>query len=266
MRVAILGCGPAGLLATHAAIRLGHYVRIYSRPWKSEMFGAMYLHRAIPSITPNDPELTIQVIKTGVREGYAENVYGDAEHPVSWDLFESGPTPGWDLKRAYERLWNLYHHLVVDAEVNSRNALDFALRSDIAFTTVPLTHLCFADHRFEHQKIWVIHGPGDKLIKGVNDEDLMYYNGYTPDGKYGPRGFDWYRFSQINKYQSWEYSHKPAWPAWGSQKLSEGIKPISTDCDCNASLIRLGRFGKWEKGVLTHHAYEEAESALLAMR
>jgi hypothetical protein len=113
----------------------------------------------------------------------------------------------------------------------------------------------------------VVHGDGSEyLIKGVNDIDMMYYNGYPPDGSVGDTiGFDWYRFSQINSYQCWEHSSEPG-PDCNMERYSvnEGFKPISTDCDCCPSLRRIGRFGKWEKGQLTHHAYhqvfEEADS------
>ena len=78
MRVAVLGSGPAGLLAAHACVQQGVEPKIYSLKEKSLMFGAMYLHEPIPDLNdPDRPDHDIMIVKEGTREGYAKNVYGD---------------------------------------------------------------------------------------------------------------------------------------------------------------------------------------------
>jgi hypothetical protein len=101
------------------------------------------------------------------------------------------------------------------------------------------------------------------MIPNVNDDDVMYYNGYTPDGRYGKIGPPWYRYSQINGYRSWEYS-KPPMDIKPFQ-ISEGYKPLWTNCNCYPKFIKLGRFGAWEKQILTHHVYGGTFSALQRM-
>lgn len=260
MIVAILGAGPAGLLAAEAVEQRGHKAAIFSRKVKSEMFGAMFLHSRIPGITSVDPELLIDVIKSGTREGYAQNVYGDTNHPVSWDKFSEGTIPGWDLKKAYDKLWTSFSPQINEADVNSQNIGDLIKNFERVYCSIPAQSLCVDEtHEFKQQNIWIVHGEGG-LIPGVNDMDLMYYNGHPPDGSVaGTVGPEWYRYSQINGYRCWEYRHHPGDAgATDVFSLSEGFKPISTTCDCWLwGMKRIGRFGKFEKQVLTHHTYHE---------
>jgi hypothetical protein len=258
MEVAILGCGPAGLLAAEALVQQGHSPTIFSKKVKSQMFGAMFLHVPIPEVTPPDPEYTIQVVKVGTREGYAKLVYGDPAHPVSWDVIPSGPLRGWNLKKAYDVLWDRYQGIVHDREIGAADILDIEDSFQVVYSSIPLRSICREGHEFTKQDIWIIHGDGKPhLIHGVNDVDMMYYNGYPPDGSVEQtEGFDWYRFSQLDSYQAWEHSSPPN-DDWNDDwyQLSTGEKPISTDCDCWGGVRHIGRFGRWERGVLTHHTF-----------
>ncbi len=246
--VAILGCGPAGLLAAHAAIMRGHYVRIYSRKVRSQMFGAMYLHRPIPNLTDAAMKFEIDVVKRGTREGYAKKVYGDENAPVSWDKFEDGVVPAWSLVAAYERLWIAYAQLIVDIDISQKTLIPIGLNHDIIYSTIPAPFLCVdPSHIFERQAMWVVHG---QLTTNIN---RMVYNG-RPEER-------WYRWSLIRGYRSWEYTVDPRGKPPGTT-ISNGFKPIRTDCDCYPGIRRLGRYGKWDKHQLTHHGYEEVYDAL----
>lgn len=263
MEVAVLGCGPAGLLAAEALVQNGHQPVIYSRKVKSQMFGAMFLHAPIPDVTPLEPEFDIDIIKTGTKEGYAKNVYGDPSHPVSWDLIPDNDEQmrGWNLRAAYDKLWDRHQHLIVDQDLDRTALLWMQEKYPIIYSSIPVKAYCaHLGHEFKEQKIWVVHGDGSEhMIEGVNDHDIMYYNGYPEDGSVdGVEGFSWYRYSQINKYQCWEHSCEPQ-RTWieGWYQLSEGIKPISTTCTCFSHFRRIGRFGRWEKGQLTHHAFHQ---------
>lgn len=275
-QVAVLGSGPAGLLAALAVKHAGQDPVIFAKGEKSEMFGAMYLHRAIPGLHEQDkPDFEIDVMKVGSQEGYAYNVYGDQDAPCSWEQFESGYTPGWDLRKTYDFLWDEMLPKIRVFELNAQHIGSICANYPLVLSTIPAPAYCVQGHAFKQQEIWVVHGEGTHLIDGVNDGNLMYYNGIPHDGSFGDGtiGHPWYRFSQINKYQAWEYSRKPDW-AWkdeeddpfsrlAGRKRSKGIKPLSNNCSCffdYASFVRLGRFGQWRKGVLTHHAYEQALS------
>lgn len=267
--VAIIGCGPAGLLAAHAVAEVGHKPVIYSMRRQSQIFGAQYLHRAIPGITPEQPELTIEVIKNGTSEGYRRNVYGDRDVSVSWDKYQDGEVQGWDMSRAYEALWRKYSAGMYNVAILSDNIKYLLAQYQLVFTTMPAPVACrTGGHTFDRCPIWVLHGPMDEH-RLLRDTHLMYYNGFPPDASVGDIvGPDWYRYSQINGYQSWEYSKKPKGVWREGRTISEGFKPLATNCDCwkgYDNLWPLGRFGKWKKETLTHHAYEEAQYALLQM-
>lgn len=258
MNVAIFGCGPSGLLAAHAAKLRGHEVVVLSRKIKSEINGAMFLHKGIPVLNEVAPDFMITIIKSGVREGYAENVYGDPNHPVSWDKFEPGPFPAWDLRAVYDRLWESWDKKIIDVEYSHALLASLLTTSDKVISTLPRTLLCTGGHEFSSQDIWIERMEGG-LIERVNDDNLMYYNGYTPDpsAKYGMIGPKWYRYCQINGLRSWEYA-KPA----EGQNVVRGYKPIETNCDCWPQVMHVGRFGRWQKQILTHHVFDEVFHAL----
>jgi hypothetical protein len=295
--VAILGCGPAGLFAAWAVEEAGHTPFIYSKKVKSEMFGAMYLHKKIPGLTRPENEFTIDIVKTGTREGYAYNVYGDRNHACSWDKFAGGPTPAWDLKAVYDRAWTAYEGEITDKKISRGLMREILNHFPLVLSSIPAPALCYQAHSFLSQEIWVEHGPAVDAIEDVNDGDMMYYNGVPWDGSFrsSPEenidsdeehqytiGHPWYRFSQIRGYKAWEYGAHPkermAYQIMDYDPepftLSTGKKPIISGCDCWHSddihkppnFIRIGRFGQWRKGVLTHHAYERALEASRALQ
>lgn len=222
------------------------------------MFGAMYLHEPIPLISPTQPEMMIEVVKTGTRQGYAEKVYGDPNAEVSWDKFNTGPTPGWDLKLAYAELWERYSDLIEDATFTPETVGKLTREFDRVFTTIPATATCLDwRHNFEKVTIDVVHGPTN------NDQNTMWYNGGIFLG--AP---PWYRYSRIQKYESWEFGEGqipeqiPTNVLIKNVRVSRGMKPLRTTCNCHPEIVRLGRFGKWDKHAFTHHAYEEVRNAL----
>src|SRR5678809_864059 len=57
VRVLILGCGPSGLIAAHAAYNRGADFIVVSKARKSFMNGAQYLHAPIPGVSIKEPFL-----------------------------------------------------------------------------------------------------------------------------------------------------------------------------------------------------------------
>jgi hypothetical protein len=256
MEVAIVGCGPAGLLSALAVEQAGHKPWIVSLPFKSKMFGAMFLHRAIPEVTPRDPEFHVHIYRTGTREGYARNVYGDSEASVSWDLMPN-VIAAWSLPAAYDLLWDKYEDRIHEVRMGPHELQ--ALVSNFegrVINSIPKHVVCFMPtiHKFDCLPISVVHGP----VKGFEENNVMHYNGanMVENRVTGP---EWYRFSVIQQYAAWEYRDIPSWEAIGTDyAISPGVKVVGTDCDCWEDVLHVGRFGRWEKGVLTHHAYEAA--------
>jgi len=254
MQVAVLGCGPAGLLAAHALKRNNHEPIILSKKVKSTIFGAQYLHRPIPGITSETPDFNVHVWKIGTKEGYAEKVYGDRNAEVSWDSFHPGEYAAWDMRQAYDKLWEMYDSQIFEAPINGAGDVIHLMENyPVIFCSIPRNLMCRGGHEFKGQPIQVLHGHSDDS-PAMNE---MIYNGSEGE-ETDPT---WYRFSNINGYRAWEYREGQARTVYGGDRyqLSLGIKPLSNKCDCWPSLQRIGRFGKWEKGELTHHAFEDAD-------
>lgn len=242
MKVAVLGCGPAGLLTALAVEQAGHIPVILSNPVKSRMPGAQFLHTAIPGLTPDDPELFINFLKRGTAQGYATKVYGRRDAPTSWDAFPEGKVGAWSLARAYDLLWERYRRGIVPVEIGPEQLDAIEDQFDFAFSTIPAQVLCDnSAHEFDSATVWIRTG---RMPQGSN---MIEYNGQPLVG--------YYRSSAIDGQGSVEFGHPVT-------NAHPGVKPLGTGCDCRPFFRRQGRFGLWRKGVLVHHAYFGAKGII----
>lgn len=253
MKVAILGCGPAGLLAAYAAELHGHAPIVFSRKVKSVMPGAQYIHAAIPGLTYN--EVAIKYAKLGTREGYAQKVYGSPDAPCSWDAFPEGVVPGYDMVAAYDALWDRYKPIVLDGLVDHELLAMVQQKYDMVFSAVPAPLLCYGDCFFRSQTIWVAKTHRD-ICEQLGDPCIIY-NGQESDL--------YYRTSLLNGVGATEYSDASLNVVRRGElvpPLVRAQKPLDNNCRCRPNIIRIGRFGQWKKGVLVHDAFKEACDAL----
>lgn len=255
MKVAVLGCGPAGLLAAYAVAQRDYHVSIFSQKQKSVIPGAVFLHEAIPGLTAPTPDGWVEFRKHGSREGYAQKVYGNGDADCSWDLFEEGERPAWSMHRTYDWLWDRFSAYVTDYKLSAFHVAQLLRANwfDLIISTIPAPFLCKTDnHDFRSQSIYVL----DKTIDPTL-ENGMVYNGHPAD--------DWYRTSRLFGSEATESTipfTKECVAELGATQ-SRGYKPIDTDCDCFfAEVARIGRFGRWEKGILLHHAYKQTVQLL----
>lgn len=254
MKIVVLGAGPAGLLAAHAASLAGAEIIVAGIKRKSHMFGAQYLHEWIPNIDTGDPR-HIKYELRGSAADYRRKVYGP-----SWggsvspeDLAENHF--GYDIRRVYGHLWNHYGPYVTHAYFDDSFGIgSFVARAkpDLCFSSLPASLLCRnAEHSFQAQQIWAV---GDAPEMGV------FCPVSVPDDTVicdGTSDVSWYRASRVFEYSTAEWTKKP--PIEGVAMV---MKPLKNNCDCLPDLIRLGRYGKWEKGVLSHTAFFEAQAKI----
>lgn len=254
MKVAILGCGPAGLFAAHAAIEAGADVTIHSKPRKSFMRGAQYLHRPIPGLSQDPFEITYGLV--GTIDGYRDKVYGAGSDVLVSPKTLIGKSQAWDIREAYDAAWDLYHDRI--REYESWNDLwgwertfDIIEKNDLVISTIPAKALCAdPNHRWKSQKVWVTEYVKSENLVGV--DNVVVCSGDPDDW--------WYRQSVI---QGWENTEFPYHTKPNSEgKIHEVEKPIATDCDCFSHIVRMGRYGAWKKGVLSDSAYYETRDLI----
>jgi hypothetical protein len=247
IRVVVLGCGPAGLLAAHAASLHGCDVHILSLKQPSFINGAQFLHEGIPGVT-KEPDGHVLFTKTGSRDGYARKVYGSAKMPVSWDLWENAVSrPAWSMQKSYSLLWKMYVRGIKHFPVNSIEDIEAAeqIGADLYITSLPATSMCYNnEHIFESVPMYV-----SRRFDAPIPENTIIYNGHVD--------VPWHRASSLFGHRSMEFSRRPM----GVNALV-GTKPTAHNCDCNPHWMRVGRFGRWKRGVLVHHAFNEVTRAL----
>jgi hypothetical protein len=263
-RIIILGCGPAGLFAAHAAIGMGHDVRIISKLRKSEMYGAQYLHTSIPGLSDGSAPFKVEYRLEGDLDDYLHKVYGEIIPDRSAITVESlvGVYDAWNIRAAYDRAFELYWQMVVNQPVGASvmHSLIHEDRPDLIISTIPAPGLCLdPGHAFDSRLIWAI---GDAPERGVfaprlvSEPNVILYNGTKDTG--------YYRASNISGYQAVEWPHRTRPPL----KVAEVVKPVRTTCVCwtkereGTRLLRLGRYGAWNRLGHTHQAYWRTLEAL----
>lgn len=259
VRVAVLGCGPAGLLAAHGVTQAAWVrekdaeVQIYSSKHKSPLFGCQYLHQAIPGL--DLPHQKVDYRLTGTLAGYRRKVYGREDVAVSPDLLEASHH-AWDIRAAYDQLWARYEPAIEDYFLSpgSWRLLHDKLRHQVDFviSTVPAPVLCKDTEgcTFESETVWAM-GDAPELGRGIPDHLRQ------PPGSImcnGEGGVPWYRISNVFGYHTAEWP-SDAVPPRGASRVS---KPLGTTCKCNPCVRRSGRYARWQKGVLAHESFLDA--------
>jgi hypothetical protein len=257
-KAAVLGCGPAGLFAAWGLTNRGYAVTIFSKARQSEMYGAQYLHAPVPGLTPATEEpVDLQYKLEGTAAEYREKVYGSIPVKVSPEALKMHHQ-AWDIRAAYDAAWALYGEMVIDTLITPEWMTSGVLDEfGTVVSSVPLPTLCEAKdaHEFHAARIWAM---GDAPRRGQ-------YAPYRPPVSTvecdGTRDRGWYRASNIHGHVTveWPYAKKPPLPG-----IAEVIKPIYSTCDCYMRkpwrFVKVGRYGVWSKGVLSHQAYTTAST------
>jgi hypothetical protein len=167
--------------------------------------------------------------------------------------------PAWDIRAAYDNAWELYGERVQETLITPEWMQSGALDSfGVVVSSVPLPTLCEAKdaHEFHAARIWAM---GDAPRRGQYapfrpEPDTVICDGTSDRG--------WYRASNIHGHVTveWPYGKRPPLPA-----VAEVVKPIYSTCSCYSNstryrFVKVGRYGAWSKGVLSHQAYTTASA------
>ena len=249
--VAILGCGPAGLMVAHAANMMDWDFTIYSKKQKSKLYGAQYLHKPIPYLDCGAP-MTVAYKMVGNARAYRFKVYGpDWDGTVSPEDFTESHF-AWDIRKAYDDLWNVYSGQI-DNCMLSKDSIQVInwMKHDLVISTVPRKIWAEPDDVFESRKVYALGDTEDARVRLYRPDPFTVVCD-------GTSKVDWYRVSNIFGYCTMEWPYKDCWhppPAMGASVVE---KPLRHNSKAAADFIHLGRFGKWDKGVLSTDAFYDA--------
>lgn len=263
MRIAVLGSGPAGLMSAAAALEAtgdltGGSLVILSNNGKSSLYGAQYLHAPIPTYTETRWPAASRVVRytlVGAVDEYKRKVYGPMwDGTVSPEDLDEAHN-AWDIRQTYDALWDDFKDHVERIHMDPaglRMLLDGHTgfgKLDLVINTIPRPMLCREGHQFQSTSIWAAGEAHDRGI-GLNRFKCPDFT-VICNGEESP---SWYRLSNIygHKTVEWPEHTRPPIPS-----IAAVAKPLKTNCDCWPEVLHVGRYGKWTKGVLTHHAYQE---------
>lgn len=285
MKVAILGCGPTGLLAAHACWMSGVDFDIFSKKRKSFLFGSQYLHTPIPRIVEEYEGEDIEYVNIGTPEEYRRKAHGDRWDGVIEDgAFETSHR-GWDIRQAYERLWRRYANKITQYEIKppvpthegyellfsredlpplnpnySRTVEDLRLfEYDLVISSVPRKIWAITGEEFTFSMAWVA-GDAPEHGKFV-PFDLPRDNQILLDGT---DEVEYTRLSKVFGYTSVEWPYKALCkPYEGASQLIRPLAYVPGPYENMANqFLHVGRYGQWEKGVVASDAFETVLEAV----
>lgn len=261
-RAIVLGCGPAGMFATHALALGGYEIRVLSKKRRSEMFGAQYLHKPIPGLAVHPDPVEVRYQLRGTEEQYARKVYGSREVPFVSPGKLNATHLAWDIRAAYNQAFSRYLDLIIDFPNIDGDDLARIIEDEngagtVIVSTIPAPAICTNQaHVFRAQPVWAA---GDAPERGVFSPVRVEPNTVICNGEEFPA---WYRSANVFDYCTTEWPEESPPPIPG---LSLVQKPIDTNCDCwKGRVVKLGRYGKWDKSQYSHEAFYRMHGAVMA--
>lgn len=282
-RVAILGCGPAGLLAAHACSQAGVEFAIFSKRRKSQLYGSQYLHNHIPGITGVNDSVDVKYVVRGTPEEYRRKTHGKFwDGHVAPEDFEPDHK-AWNIRQAYDVLWQKYGHLVNDytvpkgedgyilefgvftnglERIHTSTAVNYDIgldNYDLVVSTLPRVLWMVEGEEFIYSEGWALGDAPEegKFIDIFCDDNTIICDG-TPEKA-------WTRVSRVFGYGSVEWpGYLPEQPHPDAARVLKPLhyKPSASNSNPTRDWLHVGRYGQFEKGVVVTDAYDQVVKKL----
>ena len=263
--IAILGAGPAGMMAAHAVSQAGFQPVIYDRnPDKTRRnAGVFILHDdcglALKSIEVDQRILGAEIYRREANKlfltckAYNSKVYPkEKPKPTSVSIMDAMKHPRlsvFNVAEALDHLWNMYGKYVKPLEI-SGFADVFSLGSVYkrVVSTIPMPIL-FPDIEYFSTDAFVY------VSEAPPEDSFIYYNVGS--------AINWYRCSAVYGVFTAEYANEQA--ALQDGHTIDKLKKVQKVIDCDRKdqlpeipwLTLTGRYGAWDKTCLTHHVYAD---------
>lgn len=260
VKVAVIGCGPAGLAAAHAAAGRGCEVQIFAPKLKTPQNGPLLMQRPLPGINTSHPDGTIhQIVINGSILGYRYKLYGDINIGINGDILVPS-YPAWRHTETYTALWAIYADLITDMHIIPPVLASLHENYDLVVSTANAQSMCmkkdtWRDPSYRH----VFESKAVAITSNCEYPDQPYntiiFNAGENDA--------WVRSSNIFGNTVTE------WPVTAT--IPEGLgsriiqKPISTNCSCFPHVLRTGRFGAFKNETWVDTAYHDTWNAIEGM-
>jgi hypothetical protein len=173
--------------------------------------------------------------------------------------------PAWDLRRAYDWLWKQFEPWIVDyiiptngnVALSGKETAEWIIDyekglkgADLVVSTVPRKIWAAEGDVFESTKIWAL-GDSDPDGGLANQRDFSVICD-------GTDFVSWYRSAKIFGHSTLEFPYFPLWekpPMYGAVIVE---KPLRCSTIGGGNYVHLGRYGAWEKGILTSDVFYQA--------
>ena len=250
MKVIVIGCGPAGLAAAHAAVGLGASVEIVAPRIMTPQEGPLLLQRPIPGINTDHPDGTIhQIVIGGSILEYRYKLYGDINIGINGDMLKPH-YHAWKHPETYRKLWDLYYGYITDYKLTAREMRHVHQDADLVISTASRMNMCTVGHHFLYKEVAVTpessypDQPNNTIIFNAAEDPL------------------WVRSSRVFGVPVTEWPAEPSRGMPGNARIIR--KPIGTDCDCYPHILWTGRFGAWRNETWVDTAYWDTYNAIVS--
>jgi hypothetical protein len=253
LSIVVIGCGPAGLAAAHAAVGLGCRVEVFAPKSKTPQKGPLLIQRPIPGINTDHPFGTVrQIVIGGSILDYRYKLYNDINIGINGDILQPF-YHAWNHQVTYDELWRRYSGLIHDCLIRPDEMNLLPNYADLVVSTANARNMCdrhpyppeYGGHEFISAEVLVT----PRASYPDQEEDTIIFNAGDE--------FKWVRSSRIfgNEVTEW----LPGTEIDGARKI---WKPISSTCDCYPRVLRTGRFGAWRNETWVDTAYWDTYNAV----